>query len=244
MNFLKIKKKIYFSKFILFSIFKIDVIKSAYKVYFFKNYSDTTFKFYVIGKYGYKYWNHILNVNYPFQFIDIGSNQGLYAIGASKNENCIKSYAFEPILNTFHLLKKNLKLNKIFKCEAYNLGISNSDGLTNMNYDPYHSGAASIASNNSYKSTKISIINHSKLNEIIDDKIPILIKIDVEGHEYVVINEILKTKFTNNIKEIYFEMDERWASYDDIIKLLSSNGFTKFEKSKENSIHYDVLASR
>ena len=39
-------------------------------------------------------------------------------------------------------------------------------------------------------------------------------------------------------------MDERWASYDDIIKLLSSNGFTKFEKSKENSIHYDVLASR
>ena len=244
MYFEKIKKKIYFFKFLLFSFFKVNVIKSAYQVYFFKNYSDTTFKFYIIGKYGYKYWDHILNIDYPFQFIDIGSNQGLYAIGASKNDNCKKSYAFEPIENSFYLLKKNLELNNIFKCEAYNLGISNSVGETDMDYDPLHSGAATINSGNHNKSIKINTINHLKLNKIIDDKIPIFIKIDVEGHEEVVIKEILKTNFKNKIKEIYFEMDERWSSYDDIVKVLSDNGFTKYEKSKDNAIHYDVSVRR
>jgi len=244
MNFLRIKKKIYFFKYLFFSIFKVEVIKSAYQVYFFKNYSDTTFKFYITGKYGYKYWNHIQNIDYPFQYIDIGSNQGLYTIGASINDNCKKAYAFEPIVNSFYLLKKNLELNNIFKCKAYNLGISDSVGQIDMEYDPRHSGAASIRSNNQNKSIKINIINHLKLNEIIDDKLPIIIKIDVEGHEEVVIQEILKTKFTNKIKEIYFEIDERWSDYESILKFLTYNGFTKFEKSKDNAIHYDVLASR
>ena len=239
----KLKKKIFFLKFFFFKLFNIKVINSAYGLLFYRNYNDTTFKFYVIGKYGYEYWNKIKNIEYPFLFIDIGSNQGLYAIGSSKNKNCVQSYAFEPIKKTFDLLLENIDLNKINNCQAYNLGISNKNGFSKMFYDPKHSGAAHINDNEGYEFNNVEIINNQKLNNIIDKSYPIHIKIDVEGHEEIVINEIFKSDFSNNIKELYFEVDERWTNYENIQLILNKNGFYNLKKSNNNT-HYDVLASK
>ena len=240
----KFKKKIFFIKYLIFKLFNIKTINSAYNLIFYRNYKDTTFKFYVIGKYGYKYWNRIMNIEYPFLFMDIGSNQGLYAIGSLKNKNCIESYAFEPIPKTYELLLKNIDLNKTKNCKAFNIGISSFNGYSDMYYDPKHSGAASLNEMKNSNNTKVEIINYQKLSKLIISKYPIHIKIDVEGHELAVITEIFKSKFSNNIKELYFEVDERWSEYDKIKSILNKNGFYNLKKSSNNSIHYDVLASK
>ena len=239
----KLRKKFFFIKYLIFKILNIKTIRSAYNLTLFKNYSDTTFKFYVVGKYGYEYWNRIKNIKYPFLFIDIGSNQGLYAIGSSQNKNCIQSYAFEPIKKTFDLLLKNIDLNYVNNCQAYNLGISNKSGYFNMSYDPKHSGAAHINNKEKKHFNNVEIIDNQRLSKIINLNYPIHIKIDVEGHEEIVINEIFKSNFSNNIKELYFEVDERWTNYENIEFILNKNGFYNLKKFN-NKIHYDVLATK
>ena len=44
--------------------------------------------------------------------------------------------------------------------------------------------------------------NHSVLNEQIENDHDLIVKIDVEGHEEVVINELCKIDKTNNIKNM------------------------------------------
>ena len=56
-------------------------------------------------------------------FIDIGAHMGFYSINLSKKK--INIYAFEPILENFTQLKKNILVNKIYNIKTYNCALSN-----------------------------------------------------------------------------------------------------------------------
>ena len=56
-------------------------VKSSYGLVFASNFPDLTFQFYIKATYGYFYWNRLKSIDHPFVFLDIGANQGLYAIG-------------------------------------------------------------------------------------------------------------------------------------------------------------------
>jgi FkbM family methyltransferase len=235
----------------VFKFFKVSIIKSAYGIKFTANYEDATFKSYISGSYGYWYWNKIQNIEHPFVFLDIGANQGLYCIAAAINKFCSASYAFEPVPQTYQLLLKNLSINKVNnKVSAINKAISNKSGSQNINIVSNHSGAASLAfvrNTLTNQSIRIKLLNFKGLEkEVKINYLPIFCKIDVEGFEPIVIEQLIKTSFFTKIEEIFFEVDERLISADklsDLIKKLSQHGFTSLKKIGYGK-HYDINISR
>ena len=81
------------------------------------------------------------------------------------------------------------------------------------------------------------------MNEQIENDHDLIVKIDVEGHEEVVINELCKIDKTNNIKIIVYEIDERWTNHINIKNILMQQGFKSFEKIGSGK-HYDIVAKR
>ena len=240
-------------KFIICKFFKLQVVNSYYGVKLNANYDDATFKFYVTGSYGDDYWKHIEKKLQPFIFLDIGANQGLYTLCASMNKYCIACYSFEPVSRTFSLLKNNVMINNYStKCHLINKAITNKSGFYNISIKNNHSGVATLHSRNNLisksnnKIESIEGISRTELDDLIknNDKVPLIVKIDVEGFEMNVIKELLKTQVAKHIMEIYFEVDERWVDYNDIETLLKLNGYKFFSKTSTNTKHYDVYASK
>ncbi len=229
---------------------RLRVVKSVYGVKLLSNYEDKTFQFYLRGSYGYFYWNRIAEIREPFIFLDIGANQGLYAIGAAMNEYCIVSYAFEPMPSTYEFLVRNICINGVErKCVPIERAIGREAGEATLIMKPNHSGGASFTRADSKLNTevlkrRIKVINYEGLNEFIDSLgHRIVVKVDVEGFECEVIEQLNAASFAQNIVEIYFEVDEAWVNVDEIIAYLEKAGFTKFEKIGSGN-HYDMLALR
>ena len=227
-----------------------EKIRSKYGILFKKNWPDLTFIFYINASYGYYYWDRISSMPRKFIFVDIGANQGLYTICAAKNKFCKRVYAFEPVKKTFSFLKENTSINEVnHKCNLINKGISDKSEIMNLSLIKNHSGAANIRSNrinnNCEKREKIDLINFQELNKLFKclDDIPLIVKIDVEGHEEKVIKTLILSDFINNIMEIFYEVDEKWIDPINLKNLLISKGFSKFTKIGRDK-HYDVLAQR
>lgn len=233
--------------------FKIgNIVKSAYGIRLISNFYDETFKMYAYGSYGNFYSERLKNEKNKFLFIDIGANQGLYSIIAAKNKKNIRSYAFEPVKKTYNLLRENIKINNINnKCLPLNLAISSNEKRSRMKVFTTHCGKSSLLtsinikkSEKNVKYQRVKCINFKKLNKIIKEKsYPILIKIDVEGHEAVVINQIIKSKLVSNLREIFFEVHEKKINVKKTLRLLKKYGFINCKKIGIGN-HYDMLASR
>jgi predicted O-methyltransferase YrrM len=86
------------------------------KIYFEKKYEEERL-IYLIQKIK----THQLNI-----FIDVGANIGLYSLRVAKNiPNINQVISFEPLLETFNKLKKNIIKNNLEKkINIYNYGLS------------------------------------------------------------------------------------------------------------------------
>lgn len=229
---------------------RCSVVKSNYGPRFHANYDDVTFNLYIIAEYGFTFWRRLGAIDYPFIFLDIGANQGLYAIGAARNPHLRMAYAFEPVSSTADLLDKNIRLNGVDdRCVVVRKAISDTPGPVAMAMAQNHSGRATIAAKNQHldhpaEMEMAEMIDAGDLQEILSEKdLPIIVKIDVEGHEAVVIRELFKMAQSANIAELCFEVDERWTDAAAIVAFLKDRGFSHMAKIGTGS-HYDMLAKR
>jgi precorrin-6B methylase 2 len=105
-------------------------------------------------------------------FVDIGAHVGIYSIAVG---NRFKKYkklhiiAFEPdsdmfSLNSFKLLKKNIKLNKINNIKTYNLGLGDKNEINKIGV----------------KTIRLDSILEKNFVKKYDE---VIIKIDIEGYE-------------------------------------------------------------
>lgn len=224
-------------------------VKSSYGLVFSSNFSDLTFQFYVKAIYGYFYWNRLKSIDRRFVFLDIGANQGLYAIGAAKNPNLVKAYAFEPVRHIAALLRKNIELNDAAtKCIVVQKAVSDRSGEKEIHVHDAHSGVSTLAANNPKAeglpgSEIIETIDAFGLEDVVQpgDE-PIFVKVDVEGHERVVLEQLLKAEFSSRIEEIFYEVDENWVDARAIADMLENSGFRLTKIGRRS--HYDVLAER
>lgn len=135
-------------------------------------------------------------------FIDIWWNIWFYTLFISSQKN-IPIYTFEPINETFDILKRNIKLNNFKNIILYNLALwSKKDSFEiNLKEELWHN---SLISNNNKFSSKKQIINIDKWDNIFRDIIlinkNILIKIDVEWFEFESIKWLKETIKNNNCK--------------------------------------------
>ena len=219
---------------------------SAYGPKFKLNLLDITFKFYIKGSYGYYFSNLLSNINYDFIFLDIGANQGLYTFISAQNNNCKYIYSFEPVSTTYDYLLFNLELNPATKkIITVNSAVSNVDGERIISINPGHSGVASLDHSSGSTVENISCISYKLLqNYIHDNGLKIVIKIDTEGHEPIVINELLKSNFLSRISVIFFEVDEKWFDVAMLVSQLNKVGFKEVHRTSYQSSHYDITMER
>lgn len=242
-------KKIYKLKYLTYKyILKpTKPIKSVYGVYLTPSFKDTTFMYCYKGTYGFFLSDLIKNILCETIFIDIGANQGLYSVLAGKNNNIKKIIAFEPTKKTAQLLRTNIASNQIQNCTIIEKGVSNKKGTFNISVADGHSGKNTLRTielEENTNSEQIETINHEDIELLFQEKTNYIIKIDVEGHEEVVIDELIKCSFIQNVSSIFCEIDAKWVNEDNIKKKLTSVGFSKFEKIGIGNTHYDILISR
>ena len=143
-----------------------------------------------------------------------------------RNEYCKKVICFEPVYKIFKNLSENFFINDFDKknYSLHNFAISKKIGNDYIYFNPKHSGASSLnyKSINNIEKIEVSLINHTQLNDIVSKIKNIIIKIDVEGHEEIVIKEIFKCAFSDEIDIIIYECNDNWSDEKKINKLLKN----------------------
>ncbi len=128
--------------------------------------------------------------------IDIGCHEGEILDYFLKYAPCGQHYAFEPLPHLY----KNLKSKYTKRARVYPHALSDKDGTTSFQYvktNPAYSGIKRRRYDRPSEEVIEITVDQTRLDEMIPDDIRIdLIKIDVEGGEYLVLNgskRILKT---------------------------------------------------
>lgn len=138
-------------------------------------------------------------------FFDLGANIGLSILWYKFFNPQLKIVAFEPDRYSFKYLIKNLETNGITNTKLYNLALSNEKGETNFyaiidDIQNLDSGLT-LNQNLPYETYKVST---NRLSSFIVDKIDLL-KMDIEGSEYQVFDDMFKNKKINYFNNIIFE---------------------------------------
>lgn len=242
-----LRKKVFKFNYILHKyLFKSSKpLKCIYNIYLTPSYNDVTFKYYFKGTYGTFFSNLLKGFKTQAVFVDIGANQGLYTILAAKNSNFKEVVSFEPSSKTSSLLRKNLEINHVKNCRVIEAAISDKNKELTLHSTDGHSGLSTLRDTESEdkESEKIKAINHTKIDSLIPKHNCYIVKIDVEGHEEVVINELVKCSFFKHVELIFCEIDEDWVEVESIKKTLSNFGFHNFKKIGKKT-HYDLLISK
>jgi len=178
------------------------------------------------------------NRSYPIKptqskitIIDCGSNIGISALFFKWI--CPQSviYCFEPNPESISLLRKNIKANNFDETIFVNeYAISSNEGRTQFSIEKQSkaSTGATLNISNVLKDRVIINVNLKKLSSFINGSVDIL-KLDIEGSEGEVIEEIIQSGKINNIKEIVLEhhFDNVLFKYplEKVISNLVSAGF-------------------
>jgi FkbM family methyltransferase len=224
---------------------KLRAVRSFYGPRFTENHGDLTFRLYLRASYGFYLSNLLRETRSPFDFLDIGANQGLYSILAAQNKNCRHVWSFEPVPSTYALLQKNVSLNHCNdKVQALNLAISKESGPSTIGISASHTGAASMDRVDEGAATQtIDCVDATGLAKLLKPQNPLVVKIDTEGHEPVVIEQLRKMAFWPQVEKLFFEVDTRWVNGGQLVEQLQQDGFKEVFRSS-GATHYDVMLAR
>jgi len=163
---------------------------------------------------------------------DIGGNYGWYSIHIAKKFPMNTVFTFEPIPNTYSILKENITLNGINNIRAINIGLSNEKGEFIFYCDPKLTVNASLNNVNDNINAievtcKVDVLDEFVINNKIE-KID-FIKCDIEGAELFALLGA-KQSIINFKPKIFIEMLRKWASKfnyhpNDIILFLKELGY-------------------
>lgn len=220
------------------------VVTSRYGVRMRANWRDRTFQYCRYATYGRALSDYIATQERRFAFVDIGANQGLYSLLAARNRHCVAVIAFEPVSATFALLRDNIALNGAgATIRPVHAAVSLRSGMARIATDGAHSGVASLREAAEDGGEEIRILGISGVDTLLEGAAPLIVKIDVEGHEETVVEALAASTHRERLTAIFYEIDERWTSAAAIEARLRAIGFTRFTRHGIGR-HYDVLAER
>lgn len=183
--------------------------------------------------------NRLLGLSeYPIQTIfDIGANNGQSTKKLHKIFPKANIYAFEPVDTAFSKLKRFA--DGCSMVNAYNLAVGNENTTVKFNKHPYFTLSSSVLNTTdscvesypilaSQEVVEVSQVTLDYITPTLNIKEEILIKIDVQGYEYQVLQGALS--FLDSVLACIVEVSmmpvyENQASFDMIYRLLASKGF-------------------
>jgi FkbM family methyltransferase len=166
-------------------------------------------------------------------FLDVGANVGSYTIlagGAVK----ARVISVEPVPSTFKRLQTNIRLNDLDQIECHCCGVSSASGellftslLDTMNRVALPGEAT--------PTIRVPVIT---LDELLEGRLPKVIKIDVEGHELSVLDGGARTFSSPEVEAVIMETNgsgERFGVTDDtLFKKMREFGFNPAEYDPYN----------
>lgn len=212
-------KSVFLYNFIVSKLYMHNHVYSVYGVKLFDpDFKDNTFRFSCGGAYGDRFYNFLNKVKRDFAFLDVGSNIGIFSLIAAKNKSCKAIIAFEPNEKIYKRLVKNL-INFSNPKFLYKMAISDKNTTKNFEINIISSGSSKIT-DKTKNSISVKTVNHEFLNSIFKniDK-DFIVKIDTEGHDIIVLKEIMKIKNVN-FKYIYIEVLRGKSDIKEIEKIL------------------------
>lgn len=166
-------------------------------------------------------------------FIDFGSHLGFVSQYVHDKFNC-KIYAFEANPACFKVLRERFKNNKNIK--VFNYAVSNKDGHSNFYLTKrnkinensiLHAGGGSldITKNNINRNNKITVKTKNVKKILSKFKKISILKMDIEGWEYIVLPEILKNinKINKIVCEFHLKSKTQKKKYKNIQKRIRLN---------------------
>jgi len=216
----QIFKSIFFNKFIKEGSFTL----SNYGVWIFTIPHDKTF---ILACIGYRNNLEIIlrKIQQPMIFLDIGANQGIFSLVAAKNPFFKEIHVFEPNPTLFNILINNFSRNRIKRFKVHPYAIGKYNGLSYLSTSVKHSGAGKIT-RKSTNTIRVFCKNRVYLNQQFRNlELPFFIKIDVEGMEFVVLEELLSSVLIKKVRFIFVELSGTSYKKSRTIKLLLESGF-------------------
>jgi FkbM family methyltransferase len=221
---------------------------NAYGVKMEPNWNDRTYAYCHYGTYGRYLADLIGAIGQPFAFLDIGANQGLFSLIAARNPACEAIVALEPVADTHARLARNLAANGAeSRASALNFGLSDHDGMRSIAMNTVHSGLATLedhlpAGDPHIASQQVETRTMQALDAHLPAHLPIFVKIDVEGHEAVVIDQLLQSPHAARVIGIFYEHDRGWSDRAAIEERLARAGLATTRKYGRGR-HFDALAT-
>ena len=152
-------------------------------------------------------YNYILNEN--SLVYDVGGYHGDFSYKIFEKHGCYVNI-FEPFPQFFKIIKNRFKDNKKITC--YDIGLSNKDENMLMNDAGLGTSlkkSDDINLNSDGETVKVrNITNHLLVNDI--KKID-LMKLNVEGSEYEIIPELIKTGFIKKITNLQVQFHRNYS---------------------------------
>lgn len=142
-------------------------------------------------------------------FLDVGSNVGSYSVLAASaaGSACV---AIEPLPATFRRLVDNLMINRIAdQVEAHCAAVGATRGVLRFSADL---DTMNHVVDEHYAGTQVEV-PVLPLDEIVGDRAPIAMKIDVEGFEHEVLTGAAGVLANSSLKAVLMEASDLRGSY-------------------------------
>lgn len=172
-------------------------------------------------------------------FVDIGANQGEYALFAAKRLTAGKVVAFEPLPSMLKLLYENIKLNRFENIQVFEKGLSDKEQtLVIHEVEDAHEGLATIFLGDRVSKKSFSI-QLARLDDLFAQtglgKLD-FIKIDIEGAELSALrgSEGLIRKYNPTVMVEINEKTFAAAGYkiQDVLDFFDQLGYTSYSIGK------------
>lgn len=179
---------------------------------------------------------HFIESNYSGEgsFVDIGANIGLMSVFTAWKFPQAYVLAVEAHPKTMHLLKQNLELNQLTNVHPIEFALGNSEGSVEI-YDNWqvNRGGASLVVKTEHSDSYT--VQMKRLDDLMEESVPEMIKIDVEGVELAVLKGAEKTireHLPTLIIEVSDERDNEHKSSQEIVDFVKSMGAYRIYKLK------------
>jgi FkbM family methyltransferase len=172
---------------------------------------------------------HFITENEEPYILDCGSNIGSSILYFKKIFPRARIIGFEPFDHAFQVLKRNIDVNHLQDVTVHKLALSDRKGSNRLFYDPSNPGSSVRGLNPEYAEDAASVaVETTTLSGYIDRTVDFL-KMDIEGSEIAVMQELHDAKKLPLIQKAAIEYHHHVAKDVDclsqLLHILEQNHF-------------------
>ena len=187
---------------------------------------------------------------YNGSFIDCGCNFGAYSIPIAKEFKNQSIYAFDASKKAIYNLEQNISLNKIHNINYFNIGIGDKNTEMYFNEDVNdlkNDGSFRFTENKKSQKIKIYKLDDVFKNEKIYLKENIIIKLDLEGFDFLALKGLADTLKKSKVI-IFIEISKMLLSnsknfFNEFDLFIKNNALNIYDLNLENKNVDEIIKS-